>query len=302
MRNQNKTFAYMEIVISLLIVGSTSIIGKVLTNSLPIFLVNGLSLIVASIIYLIIILLKKVDIFKISRRDYFIIFLVGFFGTFLYRIAFFYGLKYTSASEAGIISSSLPAVFGFGTYILLKEKLTRNQIKGIIFSVIGLLLINFNSAIGFSISTKQIIGNGLVFFSVIMGALFTIISGFLSRKITPLMISSLTSFFSALLFLPFMIIDLNKFNLFSISYKGFLLIIYYAIFVTVISFLLWFDSLKTISISTAGVFTSLIPLTSIVLGFVILKESLNLNQIIGAIFILISIVMISKANPNKNNY
>ena len=139
---------------------------------------------------------------KLTKHDYFILFLIAFFGTFLYRILFFYGLKFTSASEAGIISSTLPAVFGITSFFLLKEKIKANQIKGIIFSVIGILLINFNGEVTISGLFSRIFGNFLIFFSVVMGALFSILSKFLSKKVTPMMISSVSTFFSTLLLFP----------------------------------------------------------------------------------------------------
>ena len=78
-----------------------------------------------------------------------------------------------------------------------------------------------------------------------------------------------------------------------------MLILYYGVFVSVISFLLWFEGLTVISMSTAGVLTSLIPITGIFLSFIILKETLNLYQIIGAVFILISIFTVSKENRSN---
>lgn len=299
MKNKHLLFPYLQIVVSLIIVGSTTVVGKLLTNSLPIFLSNGLSVIIASFIYIIILKIKKIDLSILTKRDYFVLFLIAFFGTFLYRILFFYGLKFTSASEAGVVSSTLPAVFAITSFILLKEKIKTNQIKGIIFSVIGILLINFNGGVSITGLFSKIFGNFLVFLSVIMGALFSVLSKFLSKKVTPIMISSISTFFSTLLLLPLLVYDGFYFNFSLLTPTGLLLILYYGVFVSVISFLLWFNGLTIIPISTAGVLTSLIPITGVFLSFIVLKETLSFYQIIGAIFILISIFTISKENrPN----
>jgi drug/metabolite transporter (DMT)-like permease len=282
-----------------MIVGSTGVVGKLLANSLPIFLSNGLSVIIASFIYIIILKIKKIDLSILSKKDYFVLFLIAFFGTFLYRILFFYGLKFTSASEAGIVSSTLPAVFAITSSILLKEKIKSNQIKGIIFSIIGIFLINYNDGIILTGLFSKIFGNFLIFLSVIMGALFSVLSKFLSKKVTPIMISSISTFFSALLLLPLLVYDGFHFNFLLLTSTGLLLILYYGVFVSVISFLLWFNGLTVIPLSTAGVLTSLIPITGVLLSFIVLKETLSFYQIIGAISILISIFTISKENrPN----
>ena len=299
MKNKHLLLPYLQLVASLIIVGSTTVVGKLLTNSLPIFLSNGFSVIIASFIYIFILKIKKIDLLILTKKDYFVLFLIAFFGTFLYRILFFYGLKYTSATEAGIISSTLPAVFGVISFILLKEKIRTNQIKGIIFSVIGILLINFNGGVSITGLFSKIFGNFLVLLSVIMGALFSVLSKFLSKKVTPIMISSVSTFFSTLLLLPLLVYDGFQFNFSLLTPAGFLLILYYGVFVSVISFLLWFKGLTVIPISTAGVLTSLIPITGVLLSFVILKETLGFYQFIGGIFILISLFNISKGNrPN----
>lgn len=303
MKNKQLLFPYLQLVASLIIVGSTTVVGKLLANSLPIFLSNGLSVIIASFIYAIILKIQKVNLSVLTKRDYFVLFFIAFFGTFLYRILFFYGLKYTNATEAGIISSTLPAVFGITSFILLKEKIRTNQIKGIIFSVIGILLINFNGGVTVTGLFSKIFGNFLVFLSVIMGALFSVLSKFLSKKVTPIMISSISTFFSTLLLLPLLVYDGFHFNFSLLTPTGLLLILYYGVFVSVISFLLWFSGLTVIPISTAGILTSLIPITGVLLSFIVLKETLGFYQIIGAIFILISIFIISKENrSNKNDY
>ena len=299
MKNKRILFAYLELILSLIIVGGTTVVGKLLNNSLPIFLSNGLSLIIASIIYIFLLKYQKVNLKILTKHDYFILFFVAFFGTFLYRILFFYGLKFTSASEAGIISSTLPAVFGITSFFLLKEKIKANQIKGIIFSVIGIFLINFNGEAALTGSFSRIFGNSLIFFSVVMGALFSILSKFLSKKITPMIISSVSTFFSTLLLFPLFVYDGIYFNFSLLNLTNLMLILYYGVFVSVISFLLWFDGLTVISMSTAGVLTSLIPITGIFLSFIILKETLNLYQIIGAVFILISIFTVSKENRSN---
>ena len=299
MKNKRILLAYLQLILSLIIVGCTAVVGKLLTNSLPVFFSNGLSLIIASLIYLILLKVYKVNLSILTKKDYFVLFLIAFFGTFLYRILFFYGLKYTSASEAGIISSTLPAVFGITSFILLKEKVQSNQIKAIILSVIGILLINSNTDIALTELFTKIFGNFLIFLSVIMGALFSVLSKFLSKKVTPMIISSVSTFFSTLLLLPLFVYDGFYFNFSLLNFTGLMLILYYGIFVSVISFLLWFGGLTVVSMSTAGVLTSLIPITGIFLSFIILKETLNLYQIIGVIFIIISIFIISKENHSN---
>jgi len=68
MKNKRILFAYLELILSLIIVGGTTVVGKLLNNSLPIFLSNGLSLIIASIVYIFLLKYQKVNLKILTKQ------------------------------------------------------------------------------------------------------------------------------------------------------------------------------------------------------------------------------------------
>ncbi|WP_081998888.1 DMT family transporter [Robinsoniella peoriensis] len=54
-------------------------------------------------------------------------------------------------------------------------------------------------------------------------------------------------------------------------------VIYYGFFVSFISYVLWFKGIEKVPASNAAVFTSMVPVSSIVLSAVVLKETVMGN-------------------------
>ncbi|OGY38681.1 MAG: hypothetical protein A2391_00105 [Candidatus Brennerbacteria bacterium RIFOXYB1_FULL_41_13] len=284
---------YISLSLSMIIVGSTVVVGRVLANQFPVFLASGLSLLLASVIFGMLAFKSKGIWSGLTRSDFFIIFLQALFGTFVYRIFFLYGLKFSSAFDAGIILSTTPAVTGLLSLMFLKEKLDSNKILGILFSVVGVLLINlvYDNATNGSRS-NILIGSLLIFGCVIGQALFSVLPKALSQSVTPMAIASLTTVISFLLFLPMSIYEALNFDFTTVGLGGWASIIYYGLFATVVAFLLWFKGLSSIEASASGVFTALVPISAMIFSYLILRERIYTIHIIGAACVILGIVFI----------
>jgi len=71
-------------------------------------------------------------------------------------------------------------------------------------------------------------------------------------------------------------------------------VLYFGIVVTVLAFLLMYQGLSKVPASSAGVLTSVLPLSSIILSFFILKEEVLLSHVLGMLLVFVAIFVISK--------
>lgn len=60
-----------------------------------------------------------------------------------------------------------------------------------------------------------------------------------------------------------------------------------------------YQGLSKVPASSAGVLTSVLPLSSVILSFFILKEELLLSHMLGMLFVLIAIFIISKDSSGE---
>lgn len=289
-------FAHLKIALAMAIVGSSVVFGKLITSSFPVSLASELRFIIASVILILFFYYKENKMPSIPATYLLILFLQAFTGVFLFNIFMLYGLKFTTAMEAGIITSSLPAVVGVIAFLFLKEKITFKKGVGILLAVLGVLLMNVVG--GETGEVTSLFGNFLVIGAVICEALFITLGKTAANKLTPLTVTTMISIIGVILFLPFAIYESFHFNFSSVGVWDWMNIIYFGVVVTVVAFLLMYQGLAKVSASSAGVLTSVLPVSSIVLSFVILQEEITLPHLLGILFIFGAICFIS-LNPSS---
>jgi len=276
------------------IVGSSVVAGKLIVQSFPIFLASELRFLVATIILVPLLLIVE-GMPALRKKDYFFLFLQALLGVFLFNVFMLYGLTQTTATEAGLITSTIPACTGLLSYFLLKEKLTKNIIIGIILATIGTLTMTAPGI--FAITNTyylSLVGNSLVFGAVICEALFMILGKFASQCVSALAISTIISCFGLILFFPFALYESRQFAYERVSFAEWGLIMYFGIVVTVIAFILMQLGLAKVSANMAGMLTGFLPISSIVLSSLVLGEAISSVQLVGCILILFALYYFSR--------
>lgn len=291
---------YLKIALAMSIVGSSVVAGKLIVQSFPVFLASELRFLIASLI-MIPLLIKLEGFPAISKGDFFILFLQALCGVFLFSIFMLYGLTLTTALEGGIVTSTLPAVTGGLAYLLLKEKLTKQLVIGMLLAVLGTFIIQVTGSFAsVERGSHPFLGNLLILGAVVGEALFIILGKFVGQRVTPLVISTMVSLFGALLFLPFAIYEGYSFPFAEVTLAEWGLIFYFGIVVTVISFLLMYQGITQVPASTAGVLTGVLPISSVILSLLILGEKMSFIHLIGMCCILTAIFLIAKHPSGKN--
>lgn len=281
-------FAYIQLALSMAFVGINISIGKEIVSHVPVFLFSELRFLIAMIILLPLLSMRGEWKSSWSREEGVVLFWQSFFGVFLFSICMLYGVKWTTATSAGIITSTVPACIALLSFWILKEKLQRNQLAAILLSVCGIGLITFSGE-SHAVSAVSMLGNLLVFLAVISEALFTIFAKRLSGKITPFQMTAAINVISFVLFLPFAIAEGIGFDWESVPPNVWALIVYYAITASVLSFFLWYKGVAKVAASKAGLFTGMMPISAALIAVLFLGEAFTWLHAVGMLFVLGSI-------------
>ena len=292
--------AYVELTAAMMIVGSTVVVGKLLVAAFPIFLIGGLRFAVACAVLVPWLVVAEGGFPRVARRDLVLLALLALFGIFGFAVLLLYGLRYTSAAESGIITSTTPAVIGVISYVFLKERLGPLKGGAIALAAGGLLAIGLMDGglmdSGGARGANPLLGNLLVFGAVIGEALFTILAKLVAARVSPLGIATLTSLFGLACFLPFALYEAVGFDWASARAADWGLILYYALCLTVISYLLWYRGIAKVPASTAGVFTGLMPVSAVLLSYAVLGEGVRWGHPVGIVCVLAAIILIARAD------
>lgn len=285
--------AYLAMTIAMIAVGSSFVVGKRILESFPVYLASGLRYGMAAILLLVILYVKEKKMPKIGMKDILLLFLLALTGVFGFSVLLLYGLQYTSAVESGIITSTSPMVISLISFFFLKEKLTRRQWYGVLLAVCGISAIHLLSGEAHDIvlGVPSWVGTLLIFGAVIGESLFTIFGKVLSKKLSALAISTFATVAGFVMFLPFAIYEAITFDFAQPTFADWMYIVYYALIVTVIGFVLWYYGVSKVPTSTSAVFTGVIAVSSLLLSYVFLNETFNWGHLLGVFFVLFGIFL-----------
>ncbi len=217
-------------------------------------------------------------------------FFQALFGIVLFRAFTLYGLHFTSALSAGVITSAAPAIMAVLAAATLGERLGRGPALGIALTVAGLLLINLwghAQARG----SGYLAGNLLVLAATVCEALLTIFRKSSGGRIGSVTNTTVLVTMSAVMLLPFALLDLRGFPLRRIDATGWLSLIYYGAVATVIAYILWGHGALRIPANRTGIATAALPVSALVLSALVLGEPLLPVHLAGCAAVVAGIII-----------
>ncbi len=295
--------ALLSLTCASIIVGSTLLISRMISTGESIYCLQLLSMLIAGVILFALVGKNKIieELKSAGPRDYKIFFLQTLSGVVLFRVFVIYGVSLTKAMDAGVIMSLTPIMTVVLSVIFLKEKLGKLELIALPCAFAGVLIINLNGIHDSTPGSMRLIGNLMVLLAVLGESGFVIFSKKTSTEISPLIRSFLVCIFAICLFFPFSIYELTQGYSFLKDLDFWLLTLYTGVVLTVIAYILWFRGIVHVNGTTAGVFSSLVPLSAIVLVFIFLGEVITKMQLTGLIFILTAVGLIVFSKEQKKS-
>jgi len=278
------------------VVGSSIAVGKVAVTRVPVFLLSGLRFAVAAVILTLLVAVLQRPLPRVTRRDVAVLSLQAFAGIFAFNVLLLYGLRFTSASAGGIVTSTTPAVAAAIAIVVLGERWTGRRTVGIALAVAGILALNL-TARGFDVrGPRPWLGNMLVFGAVLGEAVFVVCSRVAAQRLPPLVVATAISMLGFLMFLPMTLLELHGFPLSRLTAADWVIVAYYGVLVTVVAFLLWARGVARVPASTAAVFTGVLPVSALGLSAAALGERVTAAHVLAAVLVVAGVVVLARAD------
>ena len=220
-----------------------------------------------------------------------------FAGTVLYpsqAFCFFRSIKYTSPNVVELILYLYPATVTILSHIVFGEKINFYKFLFIAVILLGFLFI-FHNALGHKIELLGIIFATL---AMIIYTFYLIFVQLLLKNENPIAMSFYTIFFS---FLSFLAISTHNISIPSNSAQLGIEVLL-GLVPTFLAIMFLFMAIDQIGSSLTSVFSSVEPVFTIVLAYLLLGISLNKFQLIGGILIITGVTMtnIYHSRESKN--
>ena len=276
---------YIKLFLTAAFWGGTFIAGKVLAQNVGPFSASFLRFLTASF-FLVLITWKIEGRFPtIRKKQIFPVILLGLTGVFAYNVFFFKGLKLIDAGRASIIIANNPIFITLLSWLIFRERLTLLKFAGVLISVTGAVIVISRGDINGIINGGLGLGEFFIFCCVVSWICYSLIGKTVMTDLSPLASVTYSAIIGTVcLFIPAvfegMLSDMRHYMVsewISIFYLGF--------FGTVLGFVWYYEGIKKIGPTRASLFINFVPITAIILAFLILKEPITLSLFIGTIFV-----------------
>ena len=239
----------------------------------------------------------------VAKRDIPLFLLGGLFQPFLYFIFETYTYQsFASPTIAEAMLSTQPVFAPIFAFVLLRERVTRNNILGIILSTIGMLLLLLVGSDDFSLGSPW--GILLAIVTVSMSVSYSVILRRIPTRYSSLSIVFYVQSFSLILFyVVWMLMGeastfMNNSTILlhhstQLLHSSFA-VLYLAVFASVAAFVLFCYTVRKIGVTRANVFNNIRPVFTAMLMWLIFDEVLPIWKLIGIVIIIIGLFISQK--------
>ncbi len=285
----NQTFkVYLFAVVSMLFWGLSFVWFKIAIKWYEPITIIFLRLLISGALLMTFMLLTRTrQTIKREHLKYFL--LLSFTQPFCYFLGESFGLKLVTPTIASVIIATIPLFSPFAAYYMVRERVTKAVVIGILFSFAGIMLMLFNPDLSLNAAPAGVL---LLFVAVFAAVAYSVIIRKISHEYKPVTIITYQNLIGALYFLPlFLIFDFQHFITVTPTRELVMALLQLAVFASTLAYIFYIIAIKGIGVIKANVFANLIPVFTGIFSFFILGEQFTALKIAGMILVLLGVVV-----------
>lgn len=287
---RNKVIGALFLSLAASIWGAMYVVVKVVVDVVPPLELVWIRYVIAVITLAIIGICMKQS-WKIAKRDWLLIFLVGLIGNTISIVTQETGTMLSTAQMGAIITATTPAFMVIFARFILKEKITIKKCLSILLATIGVVVIVGSGRI----DVTQKLGGLSLLIAAVTWAIMSVLVKKIPSHYSQIVVTTYSSMIAVILLTPFVLPKLNDLDYTKIvdpTISGGLL--YLGIVSTAGGFLLWNKGLQLMNASSGGLFFFFQPIVGAFLGWLLLQETIGASFWLGTILIFSGVFIVMK--------
>jgi drug/metabolite transporter (DMT)-like permease len=281
---------YLKLILVAMMWGGTFIATRMASQVFGTFTGASLRYFVALLFMVPLAFYKDHFFYRVNRKQFFQLMLLGSTGIFAYSYFFFNGLKVVQASHGALIVALNPVFVLLISSFFDNEKISKIRILGVLLSLTGTAIVISR---GDLLSLFSVFTWGDVFMlgTPLSWSLYTYFAKDVLKTTTPLQTSTLATIFGF-----FMVLILAPFESYPsvIEPSIWIAIFYLGICGSVLGLVWYYEGVKTIGPIKTSAFNNLIPIFAMLLSVLILGETLHAYTFYGAGFVIGGVFLINR--------
>lgn len=234
-----------------------------------------------------------------DKKQEFIFALAGLCGVTIHYLTENIAVQYSQASTVGIIKSVSPLFVALlSSFVLKKSKLTASFFAGFMVVIAGIILVSTNGKAAFVLNPR---GDFFALFSAFMWAVYSlIIQKIAGYGYSTALVTRRVFFYGLLFMLPMILpfgfqLGLERFArpelLFNLLFLG--------IGASALTFFSWNTAVRILGPVTTSMYIYVVPLITVAASFVILRESIGYQTVLGIALILLGLFVSERKTESK---
>ncbi len=287
MPQQALSFTYAKLVTAMFMWGGTWIAGRVIAQELTAPLaVASLRFVLAGLVVAVMLLIGEGAIpLPQGRREWGLVWALGFFGIFLYGLCFFFGLQRITAGRGALVVALNPVVIVVLAWLSGRERMNMTKAAGSLIATLGCLTVIGNGDPLALLSGDIGLGEWLILGCVLSWAAYTLIGWQATQHFSPLATTLYASFSGALL-LGIAALLQGDIQPADWSWRVWSSMAFLAIFGTALAYTWFTDAVHRIGAGHASIFINLVPVFAVMQAAILLGERLGLAVLLGGLLVI----------------
>lgn len=240
-------------------------------------------------------LLLTSKIEKITCIDWIKLLVLGATGVALLNLLQFIGLTLTTAINGSILLNTNPIFISILSVIFLNEKIKLKNMIGIVMAFIGVVFIITREYLHLAVfSQTSLLGDILILGSAICWAIYTIVGKTMFSSYKPIVITTFSILIGTVFLLIYTLTIEDITIVVKVSIATWIAILFLALVCSGLAYILWYEALSILEASEAGVFLFTMPIYTILIANLTLKESITIPAIIGIVLVILGLYLTEK--------
>ena len=301
---------YAQLAAGMIVFGSATPVSKLVTDAMPVFIGSGLRVAVGALALAPFVsdwsLLRRM-----SRRDWALVLVIAVFGMFGFSALLLLGMRMISGVYGAVVMATTPAVTAMAAVLFLGERPTWRRIAALALAVGGVLILQVTGAGGgggvaadraasdpltrviAGLPSSTLLGMAFVFGAVCCEAVYTLVGRRMSRALDPILVAFLAAALSLPLFLPLALLQWPSFDVSATGWQGWVSVLWYGAGTLALGSWLWYAAITRTPGSVAAAFMGLMPVSALVLSYVLLGEPFHPVHLAGFATVFAGVLLMS---------
>lgn len=277
--------------------GSATPVSKLVVEHFSVFIGGALRVLLAFLVLLPFVDLKVLLEFR--GKDGWLLAGIGIIGVLGFTAFLLYGMNLVSGVTGSIIMSSTPAITAGLSYVVFKDHFGWKKGLAIALAVAGILVLQVGGK-GGNGEGDSLVGIFLVLAAIFCEAGYTLMGKALIKKYKPVQVAAFSSLVGFLAFIPPAIFQYEPGSLSTVPAEGWWAMVWYGVGAMGLGSVFWYRGVQKVEGSTAAAFMGVMPLSALVLSYVLLGEDFEWIHMAGFALVFVGVLLIIKTHSEMN--